>query len=237
MMALTTMEPPKSFAPNDIRDEKIKLLNSIVPINDNEFENYVFRAQYAAGQIEGEGKVEAYLNELGNKDSITETYAAVKLFIDNPRWQGVPIYLRTAKRLHESGTKISIKLKRSPSSIDENPNWVVFNIQPNETTSFEINTKTPGLDENETRITNLKGLNRIDGDESIDAYETLMLDLMNGNQSRFLHIDEVKAQWKYIDPIINHWSENKVKLEQYVSGKNDPDASKVIFEDINQFWR
>ena len=236
MMALTTMEPPKSFAPNDIRDEKIKLLNSIVPINDNEFENYVFRAQYTEGQIEGEGKVEGYLSELGNQDSITETYAAVKLFIDNPRWQGVPIYLRTAKRLHESGTKISIKLKKSPLSIDENPNWVVFNIQPNETTNFEINTKTPGLDDNETRITNLEGLNRIDGDESIDAYETLMLDLMNGNQSRFLHINEVKAQWKFIDPIINHWSENKIKLEQYVSGENDPDASKVIFEDMNQFW-
>ena len=237
MMALTTMERPKSLSPNDIRDEKIKLLNSIIPINDNEFDNYVFRAQYAEGHIDNEGKVDGYLNELGNQDSITETYAAVKLFIDNPRWQGVPIYLRTAKRLHESGTKISIRFKKSPLSMDKNPNWVVFNIQPKETTNFEINTKTPGLDENETRITNLEGLNRIDGDESIDAYETLMLDLMSGNQSRFLHIDEVKAQWKFIDPIINHWTENKVKIEQYVSGKNDPDASKIIFEDVNQFWR
>ena len=106
MMALTTMESPKSFAPNDIREEKIKLLNSIVPINDKKFDNHVFRAQYASGQIDVEGKVDGYLNELGNQDSITETYAAVKLFIDNSRWQGVPIYLRTAKRLHESGTKI-----------------------------------------------------------------------------------------------------------------------------------
>ena len=237
MMALTTMEPPKSFAPNDIREEKIKLLNSIVPINDKEFDNHVFRAQYASGQIDDEGKVDGYLNELGSQDSITETYAAVKLFIDNSRWQGVPIYLRTAKRLHESGTKISIKFKKNPLSIDGNPNWVIFNIQPNETTNFEINSRTPGLDENEIRITNLEGKNRVEGDESIDAYETLMLDLMSGNQSRFLHIDEVKAQWKFVDPIINHWSKNKIKLEQYVAGKNDPDASKIIFEDVDQFWR
>ena len=122
-------------------------------------------------------------------------------------------------------------------AIDGNPNWIVFNIQPNETTNLEINTKTPGLDENEIRITNLEGQNRVEGDESIDAYETLMLDLMSGIQSRFLHIDEVKAQWKFIDPIINHWSKNKIKLEQYVAGKNDPDASKIIFEDADQFWR
>lgn len=237
MMALTMMEPPKSFSSNDIRDQKIQLLNSIIPINDNEFDSHVFRAQYSSGNIVDEGKVTGYLDELGNQDSITETYAAVKLFINNSRWKGVPVYLRTAKRLYENGTKISIKFKKNISDISKNSNWLVFNIQPKESTSIEINTKTPGLDENDTRITELEGLNRIKGDESIDAYETLMLDLMSGNQSRFLHIDEVKAQWKFIDPIINYWSKNKVRLDQYTSGEKDPDSSKIIFEDSSQFWR
>jgi glucose-6-phosphate 1-dehydrogenase len=237
MMALTTMEQPKSFSPNDIRDEKIKLLNAIKPFGKNDFNNHTYRAQYAAGEIKGEGGVEGYLNEVGNQDSITETYAAVKIFIDTPRWKGVPIYLRTAKRLNASGTNISIKFKNGDSLIGDNNNWFIFNIQPKESTAIEITTKTPGLDENELRPTNLEGFNRVDGDESIDAYETLMLDLMNGNQSRFLHIDEVTAQWKFVDPIIDYWTKNKVKLNQYKSGDSDPESSKIIFDDPSQFWR
>jgi len=237
MMALTTMEQPKSFSPNDIREEKIKLLKSITPIDKNDFESHTFRAQYAAGEIKGEGKVEGYLSEVDNKDSITETYAAIKIFIDTPRWKGVPIYLRTAKRLSKSGTNISVRFKNGGSLIGDNNNWIVFNIQPKESTSIEITTKTPSLNVSELRATNLEGLNRIDGDESIDAYETLMLDLISGNQSRFLHIDEVKAQWKFVDPIINYWKKNKVKLNQYNSGSSDPEASKIIFEDPSQFWQ
>ena len=237
MMALTTMEQPKSFSPNDIRAEKIKLLESIRPIDTDEFDTHAFRAQYAAGEIKGEGKVDGYLNELESKGSVTETYAAVKIFIDNPRWNGVPIYLRTAKRLHESGTNISVKFKNADTLIGDKNNWVIFNIQPKESTSIEITTKTPGLNDDELRSTRLEGLNRVEGDESIDAYETLMLDLISGNQSRFLHVDEVKAQWRFVDPIITYWTQKKEKLDQYVSGSSDPESSKVIFEDPSQFWR
>jgi len=237
MMALTTMEQPKSFSPNDIRAEKIKLLESIRPIDTDEFDTHAFRAQYAAGEIKGEGWVDGYLNELESKGSVTETYAAVKIFIDNPRWNGVPIYLRTAKRLHESGTNISVKFKNADTLIGDKNNWVIFNIQPKESTSIEITTKTPGLNDDELRSTRLEGLNRVEGDESIDAYETLMLDLISGNQSRFLHVDEVKAQWRFVDPIINYWTQKKEKLDQYVSGSSDPESSKVIFEDPSQFWR
>ena len=155
----------------------------------------------------------------------------------NPRWKGVPIYLRTAKRLHESGTNISVKFKNTCSLIGDSNNWFIFNIQPGESSTIVLTTKTPGLDDQELRLTKLEGSNRIDGDESIDAYETLMLDLLNGNQSRFLHIDEVKAQWSFVDPIINYWTQNKEKLHQYISGSADPESSKVIFEDPSQFWR
>ena len=236
MVALIMMERPKSLSPEDIRDQKIKLLKSIKSIKNNKFNNFTYRAQYGEGNIDGE-KAASYLNELGNVNSITETYAAVKLFIDNPMWNGVPVYLRTAKRLNINETNISIRFKNTNSINRDNYNWLEFNIQPKESTNFEITTKTPGLNQDETRITKLEGQNRITGDETIDAYETLMLDLISGNQSRFLHIDEVKAQWEFIDPIIDYWSKNKDNIDQYISGGKDPMGSKVIFENETQFWR
>ena len=195
MLALTTMERPKTFSPNDIRIEKIKLLKSIKSIPIDNIEKHAFRAQYKSGTIDKEGRVKGYLEELENNKSVVETYAAVKLFIDNPRWKETPVYLRTAKRLDKSGTFISIKFKNDKGNEkSDSNNWLVFSIQPKESTYFEIQTK--GLDMNEFRQTVLNGNNRIEGDETIDAYETLMLDLLSGDQSRFLHIDEVKAAWK-----------------------------------------
>lgn len=241
MLALITMEKPKSFNPDDIREEKIKVLESIKKIPLNNMDGHVFRAQYKRGEINGE-RVPGYLEELekdglGNS-SFTETYAAIKLFIDNERWKDVPIYLRTAKRLHEAGTYISIKFKNKNTLLENaNANWLVISIQPIESTHFEIQTKIPGLNDFDFRTVNLECLNRIEGDESIDAYETLMLDLMNGNQSRFLHINEVKAQWKLIDQIIDYWSEKKSPMVQYTAGSSDPTESKRIFERDDQFWR
>ena len=165
-----------------------------------------------------------------NPDSVVETYAAIKLFINNSRWSKVPIYLRTAKRLYENSTSITIKFKNYE-------NWLTINIQPNENTSFEITTLQPGLDMDKNRQTILKGNNRIEGDETIDAYEALMLDLLSGDQSKFLHINEVKAAWKLVDPIIDYWGNDKSKPTQYKPGEFDPEESKIIFEDESQFWK
>ena len=229
MLALVTMEKPKTMSPDDVRLEKIKLLESIVAVPLDKITNFAFRGQYAEGHINGE-KVEGYLAEVENPDSVVETYAAIKLFIKNSRWEKVPIYLRTAKRLYENSTSIAIKFK-------DHDNWLTINIQPNETTSFELTTLQPGLDMNQNRQTTLKGNNRVQGDETIDAYETLMLDLLSGDQSKFLHIDEVKAAWKLVDPIIDYWSKDKSKPTQYKPGEFDPEESKVIFEDESQFWK
>jgi glucose-6-phosphate 1-dehydrogenase len=237
MLALTTMEKPKSFSPDDIRIEKIKLLKSIRPVPIDKINKYAFRAQYKSGDIEKEGQVKGYLEELENDKSVVETYAAIKLFIDVPRWKNIPIYLRTAKRLNQSGTFISIKFKNNQDKKKLADNWLVFSIQPKESTYFEIQTKVPGLSEVDLRTTKLEGMNRLDQDEKIDAYETLMLDLLEGNQSRFLHIDEVKAAWSLIDPIIENWVNNKEKIHQYIAGTSDPQESEVIFENQNQFWR
>ena len=145
--------------------------------------------------------------------------------------EDVPIYLRTAKRLHENATYISVKLKpiKTPNG-EINDNWIIISIQPKESIHIEINTKVPGLDDTKSRKIQLDGGIRFEGDETIDSYETLMLDLIEGNQSRFLHIDEVNAQWKLIDPIIEKWQDSSVPVHTYPAGSRDPIDSKLFLK-------
>lgn len=235
-LALTAMEQPKDLSPEGVRDAKIKLLEEIRPIPVNELEKHAFRAQYAAGEINGE-KVPGYLEELGNNDSVVETYAALKLFIDNPRWKGVPFYIRTAKRLHEADTRISIRFKKAPLQInDQDQNWLIIGIQPRECIKLEVQSKIPGLDV-QTRTIQLDAANRWDSDDSVDAYEALLLNLMQGDNSNYLHISEAEAQWRLVDPVVKAWAEDKKPVHQYPAGSRDPEASKVIFEAEDQFWR
>ncbi|AKR43055.1 glucose-6-phosphate dehydrogenase [Methylophilus sp. TWE2] len=235
-LALTAMEQPKDLSPEGVRDAKIKLLEEIRPIPVKELEKHAFRAQYAAGEINGE-KVPGYLEELGNKDSVVETYAALKLFIDNPRWKGVPFYIRTAKRLHEADTRISIRFKKAPLQInDQDQNWLIIGIQPRECIKLEIQSKIPGLDV-QTRTIQLDAANRWDSDDSVDAYEALLLNLMQGDNSNYLHISEAEAQWRLVDPVVKAWAEDKRPVLQYPAGSRDPIESKVIFEGEDQFWR
>lgn len=236
-LALTAMEQPASLSPDDIRAEKIKVLEAIRPIPVNALEKNAFRAQYSAGEVKGE-KVPGYLEELGDSSSVVETYAALKLFIDNPRWEGVPFYIRTAKRLHEADTRISIRFKKAPLQLGkgQDQNWLIIGIQPRECIKLEIQSKIPGLDI-ATRTIELDGANRQEGDETIDAYEALLLNLMEGDNSLYLHISEVEAQWRLVDPVIEAWAKDRQPVHQYPAGSSDPEASKVIFEHEDQFWR
>lgn len=236
-LALATMEMPKDLTPDGIREAKIKVLEQIRPIPVNELSKHAFRAQYAAGEVNGE-KVPGYLEELGNSSSVVETYAALKLFIDNPRWNGVPFYIRTAKRLHEADTRIAIRFKKSPMQINggQDQNWLIIGIQPRECIKMEIQSKIPGLDIN-TRTIQLDAANRLPEDDSVDAYEALLLNLMQGDNSNYLHISEAEAQWRLVDPVVKAWAEDKKPVHQYPAGSRDPEASKVIFEAEDQFWR
>lgn len=240
-LALVAMEKPQDFTPESIRAEKIRVLESIQPVDAANLDKQAFRAQYAAGSVHARDnhpeRVPGYLEELGH-ESVVETYAAIKLFIDNPRWKGVPFYIRTAKRMHEGGTAISIRFKKSPMVLKESQqqNWLILSIQPKEAIKFEIQTKVPGLDIS-TRTLNIDGPIRQPGDESIDSYETLLLNLMEGDPSLFLHINEVEAQWKLIDPIVKAWAADKGPVHQYQAGSRDPKESKKIFEHEGQFWR
>lgn len=236
-LALTTMEMPKDLTPDGIRDAKIKVLEEIRPIPVDDLKHHAFRAQYAAGEVKGE-KVPGYLEELGDHNSVVETYAALKLFIDNPRWQGVPFYIRTAKRLHEADTRISIRFKKSPLQINggQDQNWLIIGIQPRECIKMEVQSKIPGLDIN-TRTIQLDAANRLPEDDSVDAYEALLLNLMQGDNANYLHISEAEAQWRLVDPVVKAWSEDRAPIHQYPAGSRDPEASKVIFESEDQFWR
>lgn len=244
-LTMVAMEKPENLTPESVRTEKIKLLQSIRPIDTTAIEKQAFRAQYAAGRVcisDGHGEnVHGYLEELEQNNipaSNTETYAAVKLWIDNPRWQGVPFYIRTAKRMHEGNTAISIRFKKAPMVLnnDQNQNWLIMNIQPRECLKLEVESKLPGLDP-ATRTMGLDLGQRVKGDESIDSYETLLLNLMEGDASNFLHISEVEAQWKLVDPIVKAWAEDKGPVHQYHAGNRDPKESSVIFESEDQFWR
>ena len=244
-LALVAMEKPEDLSPESIRAEKIKLLESIQPIPEGELQKHAFRAQYKAGRVcvgDGHGEnVHGYLEELardGITGSVTETYAAVKLFIDNPRWKGVPFYVRTAKRLHEGNTAVSIRFKKAPIQLndEQHQNWLIMNIQPRECLKMEIESKIPGLDI-ATRTLSIDGPQRQSDDESIDSYESLLLNLMEGDPSLYLHISEVEAQWRLIDPIVKAWTQDKSPVHQYAAGSRDPEESNVIFESEDQFWR
>jgi len=244
-LALVAMEKPQDLSPESIRAEKIKLLQAIRPLPIKDLAKHAFRAQYSAGRVcvgDGHGEnVTGYLDELakeGVSASVTETYAALKLFIDNPRWQGVPFYVRTAKRMHEGNTAVSIRFKKAPMQLVEgqHQNWLTLNIQPRECIKMEIESKIPGLDI-ATRTLSIDAPQRQSGDESIDSYESLLLNLMEGDPSLYLHISEVEAQWRLIDPIVKAWAEDQSAVHQYPAGSRDPEQSAVIFESTDQFWR
>ncbi len=246
-LALTAMEMPKDLSAHGIRDAKIKLLEQIRPILVKDLHKNAFRAQYASGEVfytpESKGEfVPGYLEELGDASSVVETYAALKLFIDNPRWQGVPFYIRTAKRLHEADTRICIRFKPAPMQLassnisKQDQNWLIIGIQPRECIKMEMQAKVPGLDIN-TRTIQLDAANRLPEDDTVDAYEALLLNLMQGDNSNYLHISEAEAQWRLVDPVVKAWAADKTPVHQYPAGSRDPEASKVIFESEDQFWR
>ncbi|MGR9117233.1 MAG: glucose-6-phosphate dehydrogenase [Gammaproteobacteria bacterium] len=243
LLTLVAMEPPASMEAESLRDEKVKVLKSIRPIPKAAVHAHAFRAQYAKGTIDGK-KVKGYLEEehipIG---SITETYAAMKLFIDNWRWRGVPFYLRTGKRMAKAQSSISICFRHPPLQFFRdtnvqcmNPNWVLMGIQPEEFIRIEMTVKEPGL-EMRTRTSSLDASFRNDGEKQIDAYEDLLLDVMKGDRSLFLRFDEVEYAWRIVDPILQTWAMERDYISTYPAGSWGPLESRRLFEKESQHWR
>lgn len=243
LLALVAMEPPVTMSAEHLRDEKVKVLQAIRPITQNSVNAHAFRGQYASGTIDGK-TVPGYLEEQGvPADSSTETYAALKVFIDNWRWAGVPFYLRTGKRMAESSSAICIRFKNPPQDLlrhtrqgPQRPNWIMLGIQPHDCMKMEMQVKVPGLDLH-TRSISLDATYRKGADDNFDAYEGLLLDVMLGDQSLFLRIDEVEAAWRVVDPIIKVWAMERGFISTYQAGSAGPRGTYRLFDHDDQFWR
>ena len=243
LMTLVAMEPPLSMAAVHLRDEKVKVLKAIRPITQNSVHAHAFRGQYAAGTIEG-NVVPGYLDEPGvAADSTTETYAAIKLFVDNWRWAGVPFYLRTGKRMAEGASAICIRFRSPPQDLlrhsrhdPARPNWIMLGIQPDDCMRMELQVKVPGLDLH-TRTISLDATYRKNDEEDYDAYEGLLLDTMLGDHSLFLRIDEVEWAWRVVDPVLKVWAMERDFINTYPAGTWGPRGTYRLFDRDDQFWR
>ena len=243
VLTLVAMEPPASMDAESLRDEKVKVLKSMRPITQSSVHAQAFRAQYAGGVIGGK-KVKSYLDEdKVPKNSVTETYAALKLYIDNWRWRGVPFYLRTGKRMAEGKSMVSIRFKHPPQHLFRNtqvdklkPDWLLLGIQPTECVRMEIQVKEPGM-EMRTRTTSLDASFREEGEQAYDAYEGLLLDVIGGDHSLFLRYDEVEWAWRVVDPILRVWAMERDYIHTYAAGTWGPRETQRLFESEGQFWR
>lgn len=243
LLALVAMEPPVSMSAEHLRDEKVKVLQAIRPITQNSVNAHAFRGQYTAGTINGIA-VPGYLEELGVPEgSSTETYAALKVFIDNWRWAGVPFYLRTGKRMGDGNSSICIRFKNPPQDLlrhtrqgPQRPNWIMLGIQPHDCMKMELQVKVPGLDLH-TRSISLDATYHKEAESNVDAYEGLLLDVMLGDQSLFLRIDEVEAAWRVVDPILKVWAMERGFISGYQAGSAGPRGTYRLFDRDDQFWR
>lgn len=245
LVALTAMEPPVSLDPEAIRDEKVKVVKAIQPLSLAAEKSDVVRAQYGEGLIGGK-RVPGYLQE-GDipASSATETYAALRLNINNWRWKGVPFFIRSGKRLARRVSEIAIIFKRPPgvlftesSRFDIAPNTLVIQVQPDEGLNLITNSKIPGL---QTRTQPVKMHFRYAttfGSNTPEAYERLILDALVGDGTLFIRGDETEASWKLITPILDHWQEaGRHGMESYSSGSWGPLAAERLLWDTGHEWR
>ncbi|MCB1792538.1 MAG: glucose-6-phosphate dehydrogenase [Gammaproteobacteria bacterium] len=243
LMALVAMEPPVSMDADDLRDEKVKVLKSVRPIHPAAVHAQAYRAQYARGEIDGE-PVPGYLEE-PNVDprSVTETYAALRLYVDNWRWRDVPFYLRTGKRMAEARTMVAICFKQPPKHFFRSthmdrppPNWLIMSITPEESLRLEISVKEPGL-EMKTRQISLDAPFRCEHHAQTDAYEGLLLDVIEGDRSLFLRYDEVEWAWRIVDPVLGVWASERDYVPTYPAGQWEPEEVRRIFNKEFHHWR
>jgi glucose-6-phosphate 1-dehydrogenase len=243
LVTLVAMEPPPALEADALRDEKVKVLRSIRPIAKRSIHAHAFRAQYKEGVIKGK-QVMGYQDEPGvEPNSVTETFAAAKLYIDNWRWRGVPFYLRTGKRLAKQMSSIAIRLRHPPQQLFREtpleilePNCIVLSIQPDESMHMEIHAKQPGLGM-ETRVVKLNAGYRTSDESPLDAYEALLLDVIEGDRALFIRFDEVEWAWRVVDPILRYWAQEREFIHTYPAGTWGPIEANRLFDSEDTEWR
>ena len=244
LLALTAMEPPARFDAASVRDEKVKVLRSLRPIDAASVRTHSVIGQFEAGSIGGQ-PVAGYADELGHP-SRTETFVALKVHVDNWRWQKVPFYLRTGKRLERRDTEIFIQFNEAPHNMFTGaaatlqPNKLIIGLQPEENISLRLMAKEPGLDRAGIRLRevplDISMPNAFADKRRRIAYERLLLDLMDGYQTLFVRRDEVEAQWTFIDAIRAGWAETGMTPRPYPAGAWGPAAAIALTERDGVSW-
>ena len=243
LLTLVAMEPPAALEADTLRDEKVKVLRSVRVFAPEEIEHKTVRAQYRAGTVAGQ-PIPGYRQEAGvPADSETETFAAVRFFIDNWRWRGVPFYLRTGKRLPEQRSMIALRFRDPPQQLFQSaglqsmaPNWIVLNLQPGESMHLEIHVKRPGLGM-QTQVIQMNAGNRTDDEHQADAYEALLADIIRDDATNFIRFDEVEWAWRVVTPILKYWQESRCSIEAYAGGSWGPPQADRLFEGTGRAWR
>jgi glucose-6-phosphate 1-dehydrogenase len=250
LLTLTAMEPPPQMAANAVRDEKVKVLKSIRWLTPETIPDNTVRAQYTAGSMNGK-QVPGYVDEPSvSPTSIVPTFAAVRLFVDNWRWNGVPFYLRSGKRLKKRTSEIAVHFRTPPHLMfghkgsDLRPNVLVMRVQPNEGVSLNFEVKVPGAAVVLTSNIEIAPVDmRFDyaeafGEVTAPAYETLLLDVMIGEATLFTRSDEVEAAWRVVDPLIQYWETHPPKrMPTYAAGSWGPREADELIEQDKVEWR
>ncbi|HEV8385807.1 MAG TPA: glucose-6-phosphate dehydrogenase [Candidatus Acidoferrales bacterium] len=242
LASLVAMEPPATFDATAVRNEKLKVLQSIPPRSTEQIDREVVRGQYGPGKSEGK-EVPGYREEPDvHKNSATETFVAEKLLIDNWRWAGVPFYLRTGKRLPRRVTEIAIQFRRAPHIVfrekNVEPNWLVLNIQPDEGITLSFSAKLPGAEMAIKSVTMDFCYRTAFGPGSPSAYSTLINDCMRGDATLFDRGDNVEAAWALVDPVLDCWINAPApRFPNYAAGTWGPAESDQLLENDGRHWR
>jgi len=244
LLAIVTMEPPNSFEAKAVRDEKVKVFEALSPIDITNIEKSVIRGQYTAAEMKGK-PVPGYREEAKvAQDSMTETYVAMKAFIDNWRWSGVPFYIRTGKRLPARVNEIVIHFKKTPHHLFQNMgaenvghNKLILRIQPDEGIVLSFGMKKPGEGFRIETVSMDFHYSDLTTHPLPDSYERLLLDVLNGDPTLYARNDAVEACWKYITPVLTAWQENPhLKLYPYKAGSWGPEEANLLFENQKPDW-
>jgi glucose-6-phosphate 1-dehydrogenase len=243
VLCLVAMEPPVTFDAKAVRDEKGKVMQALRPIDPDQVDRVALRAQYGPGFVDGR-QVPGYLQEKGVKpDSTTETYAALRLQVDNWRWAGVPFYLQTGKRMPRRVSEIVIRFHRTPHMIfrrgtaSVNPNLLVIRIQPDEGIALIVDAKEPGPDLKISPVTLNFKYQEVFGGEPPEAYERLLLDAIHGDPTLYARGDWIEQAWSLIQPVLDHWARTPGPLPTYDAGSWGPAEADAFIARDGGKWR
>jgi glucose-6-phosphate 1-dehydrogenase len=246
LFTLVAMEPPAAFDADAVRDEKMKVLRAVRPIPSHSVGDWAVRAQYVQGRVDGEEVPAYHAEERVAQDSYTETYAALKLVVDNWRWQGVPFYVRTGKRLARRVTEIAIHFKRPPVALFRDaqaggglqPNVLVLRVQPDEGFSLNIESKQPGHSVALQPVAMDFSYGVTLHELPFSAYETVLVDAMEGDMTLFTRGDQAEEAWRIVGPVLEAWATRPERdISIYEAGSWGPEAADALIARDGHSWR